>query len=1101
MLYPFLLIAALTLAQPAGSARRPDEGGDAFEARVRPILVEHCYECHGPQKQESGLRFDRRKIALAGGDNGPVVVPGQPDQSRLIEAVRYLNEDLQMPPDGPLSADKIDTLVRWIEAGAVWPDADGTEADADLWRSHWAFQPVHEPPPTDVSQPAWCRTAVDRFVLSRLDGLGLAPSRPADRRTLIRRLSYDLLGLPPTPEETAAFENDPSPDAVDRLVDRLLASPRFGERWARHWLDLARYADNKGYKFFGSDEFHAYTYRDWVIQSLNGDLPYDQFILYQLAADHLVQPDDTRPLAAMGFLTVGRRFLEDRQDIIDDRIDVTCRGLLGLTVTCARCHDHKYDPIPSADYYSLYGVFATAEEQTRTLAAAARQSPDELEYERQLAAREGALTDYLETSRAELVAGFRTRAAEYLLAGRHAQSMPPMDKFMFVEEPGQLSELAISRFRALLDRTERRHDPILAPWHAFAAIPPESFASHAAPLAAAIAENADRQMPIHPLVARLFHGPPPANLDEVASRYGGLFLQIEQAFQVLSLIRAARGEPVSDASGFDDPEWEALRRMLYGPWSPTDVPLFEVEFLVGRPGQARINELRAKVAEFTSASPIKPARAMILQESLHAAADNPRIFIRGKSSNLGPEVPRRFLGALAADRRPFDAQRARLDLARAIVDPQNPLTSRVIANRVWRQLTGAGLVATASDFGLRSDPPTHPELLDYLAARLTSEGWSIKSLVRLIVTSSAYQQECSHRPEAAAIDADNRYLWRMNRRRLDWESTRDSLLAVSGRLDGRMGGRPVSGLPAGSRRTVYGFIDRQNLPGLFQTFDFASPDAHHPGRMTTTVPQQALFFLNDAFVIDQARALARWATQDPEAAPEAAIERLYQRLFCRPPDADEVSAGLAYLDGVRGNSPEPTPWRYGYGRFDAEKRSVDEFHELPHWTGRRWQGGEAFPDPAIGWVYLDARGGHPGESPGYSVIRRWVAPRAVRIMVSGWIGHAEESGDGIVARVVSSRHGELCQHTVHKGKAAADVGPIDLQAGDCLDFLAERRENVTNDQHEWSVRITQVEEGPTTGFDAPPTWDSQSQFAGPPLSAWERYAQALLATNEMAFID
>jgi hypothetical protein len=892
--------AAVADEPPPTASLPANEPGEFFEKHVRPVLAEHCFACHGPKKQEAGLRLDSRAALLAGSENGPVVTPGNPASSRLARAIGYRDETLQMPPDGKLSDEAITGLTEWIKHGTPWPSettAGRTSSAAhgleERWATHWAFQPVHETAPPAVVNVPLLQSPIDSFVLARLEAAGIAPSPPAGRRTLIRRLYFDLLGVPPTPEEVESFVLSESPLATRQLVDRLLASPQYGERWGRHWLDLARYADNKGYKFFSSDELYAYTYRDWVVRAFNDDLAYDQFIIEQLAADRLPAGNDSGPLAAMGFLTVGRRFLEDIHDIIDDRIDVVGRGLLGMTISCARCHDHKFDPIPTADYYSLYGVFAGSAERTRTLLPA-KPTPDNLAFVAELKTLEDALDEYLRRRHRDLLAAFRSQVANYLLAGHAAQRVPPTDKFMFVEEPGKLSLLVVGNWRAMLDRTARGHDPIFAPWHTFAALEEADFPQRAADLSSRFAANADSEHPLNRRVAALFAGPPPKDLAELAGRYGDLFSAIEHDWQVARQSATAGIAPTELPTRLPSEDDEALRRVLYGPLSPCDLPLTDVEFLVGRPGQAEIGALRKKITEFLSASKRRLPRAMILEESPDLCLYQPHIFIRGKPTNLGPQIPRQFLGVLAgAARKPFQQGSGRLELARAIADANNPLTARVLVNRVWLEHFGAGLVRTASDFGLRSEPPSHPELLDWLAGWFVRSGWSMKQLHRLILLSSTYQQASHDRPEAAAIDPENRLLWRANRRRLDLEAMRDALLAVAGPLDATPGGLPVDILsaPYSRRRTLYGFVDRQNLPGLFRVFDFAVPDAHSPQRYTSTVPQQALYLMNHPFANEQARELARRHDIVAPADPSQRIDRLYRILFGRPATANEIELG------------------------------------------------------------------------------------------------------------------------------------------------------------------------------------------------------------------
>jgi hypothetical protein len=733
-------------AAPTLHAQAPADTGhlqDFFEKKIRPVLADNCQKCHGDKKQSGDLRFDRRDAMLKGNDDGPVIVPGQPDKSRLLQAIRYQGEH-KMPPSGPLPSSVIEDFVIWIKHGAYWP----TEATTAVPirrddRPHWAFQPVRKPSVPIVKHADWPANPVDHFMLVRLESRGLTPNAVADRRTLVRRLKMDLLGLPPTYEEIVAFEADASPDAYAKLADRYLASPQYGERWARHWLDVARYADTKGYVFEEERKFpYAYTYRDYVVRALNNDLPFDQFILEQLAADRLVAagqaPSDSQ--AAMGFLTLGRRFLNNVHDIIDDRIDVVSRGLLGLTVGCARCHDHKYDPIPQKDYYSLYGVFASSiEPKDLPLVAEPRTTPEYEAFQAKLKELQGAVADFREKHKKELAARNRL-------------------------------------FRDQLVKLQRKVD------------------AHKANAAGA------------------------------------------------------------------------------------------------------------------------PPRAMILIDK--PAPVEPVVFLRGNPNNLGPRVPRQFLAVLGGSKRhPFKDGSGRLELARAIASPDNPLTARVIVNRLWLHHFGTGLVTTPSDFGVRSEPPSHPELLDWLAARFVEDGWSLKKLHKLIVLSRTYQLSSAANPRAADVDPDNRLLARANRRRLDFEAMRDALLAAGGNLDLKIGGKPEDILtqPFATRRTLYGFIDRQNLPGLFRTFDFASPDASSPQRYQTTVPQQALFLLNSPFVALQARATARRAEVAEVRDPVAKVRGLYRLVYARDPNEEEVRAGIHFVEttgqtALASASVALTPW-------------------------------------------------------------------------------------------------------------------------------------------------------------------------------------------------
>lgn len=875
-----------------------------FEKQVRPILAEHCYGCHGPLKQMNGLRVDSRQALLSGGDSGPAVIPGAPDDSLLVRAVRR-EGDLHMPPEEPLSAEAVDVLVEWVRQGAFWPEG-GEQAGGVDWRGHWAFRPVSEQPLPEVGRPEWCRTTVDRFVLAGLESAGLGPSPPADRRTLMRRACYALTGLPPKPEEVEAFEQDVAADAFERLVDRLLGSPQFGERWARHWLDVARFADTKGYVFLQDGNFPwAYTYRDYVIRAFNTDLPYNQFLREQIAADALPLGEDRRALTALGFLTLGGRFMNNQHDIIDDRIDVVTRGLLGLTVSCARCHDHKYDPIPTADYYSLYGVFASSMEPT--VPPTFEPPPQTEEYAAfaaELAKREQALREFVDAKYRELVSGARLRADAYMLAVHAGSRQPDMEEFMLLADGSDLNPKMLQRWRVYLERARREGNPVFVPWHALCAIPEAEFAAKAAELIAGWQTDAS----VNRLVAQRLAEAAPRDLSAVAACYGQLFRDVVQAWEQAQAAAAAAG---TEASSLPEPEREQIRQVLYGADAPPSVPynpMGDLELLPDRPSQAKLQELLKAVEEWRVSGPGAPPRAMVLVDRPQPI--EPYVFLRGSPAKRGPSVPRQFLAVLSgAERRPFTHGSGRLDLAEAIVDPHNPLTARVWVNRVWLHLFGRGLVSTPSDFGLRSDPPTHPELLDHLAFTFMQEGWSTKALIRRIVLSATWQQASADRPECRAVDPENRLWWRMDRRRLDYEAMRDTLLAVSGRLNTALGGPSVQlySPPFSDRRTLYGFVDRLNVPGLLRTFDFPSPDATSPKRDETTVPPQALFLMNHPLVQELAEQLVQRAEVANAPDLPGKVRALYRLVYGRAPTDEEIQLAAQYL-GLPDEAAARWPW-------------------------------------------------------------------------------------------------------------------------------------------------------------------------------------------------
>ena len=892
-----------------------------FEARIRPILVEQCFSCHGPKKQQSGLRLDSREGLLIGADSGPVVVPGQPEESPLIEAIGH-DGTIKMPPKSKLPAQAIVNLTTWVRMGVPWPENTSSTAGARAGgsatgvaataKNHWAFQPIKDSSPPVVKNTAWPRNSVDRFIVARLESKGLSPSPQADKRTLIRRATFDLTGLPPTPAEVESFEADTAPSSYARVIDRLLGSPRYGERWARYWLDVARYADTKGYILFQEADYHwAYTYRDYIIGAFNHDLPYDRFLIEQIAADRLPPEQGKRPLQALGFLTLGARFMGNIHDVIDDRIDVICRGLMSLTVTCARCHDHKFDPIPAQDYYSLYGVLASAREPT--IPPEAFESPRTTVYAqfvRELEVRQRKLSEFVATKHHELVESARRRAAEYLIAAQRALDQPTTEDFMLLADANDLNPAMLVRWQAYLMRTRKEHDPVFAPWHALAVLPQREFASRAGPLIAQLnAESvvANTVQPVNPVVARALAGRPPRSLAEAASLYASVLGDVERIWQDAERQAALDGRTPGP---LPVPALESLRQVFHGPDSPPNVVMLEygdLGLLPDRPSQAKLQELRNAVQKWLTTGPGAPARALSVEDTPIPVES--RVFVRGNPNNLGEPAPRQFLAALAGvERKPFRDSSGRLELAQAIASRNNPLTARALVNRVWMHHFGTPLVATPGDFGLRSEPPTHPKLLDHLAARFMDEGWSIKMLHRWIMLSTTYQQQSDDRSEGHALDPENALYWRMNRRRLDFEATRDALLAVSGRLDGTIGGPPMTSLTGTSatNRTLYGFIDRLNLPGLYRTFDFPDPTTTSPRRDQTTVAPQALFLMNHPFVIDAARSILTRPEIAAEQNVDTKIRLFYRLIYGRPPtDGDLVLA----REFVAGLTPKSSRWQ------------------------------------------------------------------------------------------------------------------------------------------------------------------------------------------------
>jgi hypothetical protein len=975
-----------------------------FARDIRPILARNCCECHGPEKRKSGLRLDRKADALAGGDSGPVIAPGRSDESELISRVTDDDPTTAMPPKGRrLSRRQVELLRAWIDQGAPWPDGvDATPVAID----HWAFRPPSRPTPPAVRRGDWVRTPIDTFVLAKLERLGVSPSPEADRPAQIRRLSLDLLGLPPTLAELAAFVADPAPDAYDRLVDRLLASPHCGERWGRHWLDLARYADSDGYEK-DSPRPHAWRYRQWVIDAINRDLPFDQFTIEQLAGD-LLPVAAPEQKAATGF---HRNTLTNKEGGVDpeefrvaavvDRVNTTGTVWLGLTVGCAQCHNHKYDPITQEEYYGLFAFFNTGREVDLP-------APPRLEevraYEQAKSAYDGAharleaaLARYDEYERparqaewerahAAAVAGSRwlvldpiamTSAAGTTLSRLPDRSVlasgtsPATDTYTIVAET-DLESITAVRVEVLdhpslpakgpgraangnfvLSEIALMAAPSAAPGRAIAVglqAPSADFSQAQWDIAGAI----DGNLKTGWAIAQQFGTSHRAVFETTDDIPGGRRTRLEIALQqqhgdrhTIGRLRLAvinRKRPPK-ADGLPDDVAEIL---FLAPAGRTDA---QRERLAAyhRTIDPEWSRRHAAVAAHAKRAPAPPdARAMTLAENPNPPTTH--VLIRGDFLRPGavvrPHTPA-ILPTLAAAR----GTPTRLDLARWLVDPANPLTPRVAVNRIWRHLFGRPLVATVEDFGTRGEPPTHPELLDWLAAEFPARGWSPKLLIRSIVTSATYRQASRTRPELVDRDPNNAWLARQNRFRPEAEVLRDLALAVSGLLQPILGGpsaRPpqppgISEITyAGSarwvestgpnryRRGLYTWFQRTSPYPMLVTFDAPDANVCAARRERSDTPLQALTLLNDAVFVECAQAFGRrivtesprqdpktriayafrlGLARDPTAAEAAELGRLYETLVreCRSdPEAAAKLAGPLKPPGI--DSPEAGAW-------------------------------------------------------------------------------------------------------------------------------------------------------------------------------------------------
>jgi hypothetical protein len=858
---PLLATACLPIMEGPATAAEPGDGVAFFEAKIRPVLVEQCYSCHAEAKQRGGLRLDTKDAVRKGGDSGPALIAGKPNESLLVKALRY--QDLKMPPNKKLADTVAADFVKWIEMGAPDP-RDGKPAvvasiDFAQARQFWSFQLPRKAEPSKVQNGQWPKNAIDHFVLAGLEAVKLQPVKPAEKRALIRRATFDLTGLPPTPEEVEEFLKDESAKAFEKVVDRLLASPHYGERWGRHWLDVARYAEDQAHTFGVEPNTSAYRYRDWVIAAFNQDMPYDRFAKLQIAAD-LIETDEAerlKHLPALGFFGLGAQYYRNTDaakaaaDELDDRVDTLSRGFLGLTVSCARCHDHKFDPIPTQDYYSLAGIFQSCRLANVPLVPAAdvQLYQEALKRAREL---DAAFKAFVRTERAAVNEVQAGEIARYMQAVRKYQARHLAEPKWSVAQQAKQDEL---------------HAATLERWVKYLSGNPK-----------VAALSAWRELPQPQMEA---------GKDEAVVTAAESFQKFVQA----TLVEKAKGKVDNDKN--------ALLQALFG-----DNGLFTIndQELKGRlpaDKKQRFEQMEQELVKLRKEAPEKiSARFPIAHALSEAGPTDMKVFVRGNPAKLGELAPRRFLRILAGDNPAlFSKGSGRLELAEAIASKDNPLTARVLVNRVWQQHFGRGLVATPSNFGHLGARPTHPELLDYLACRFVESGWSVKALHRDIMLSATYQLSSDADEHNLSTDGDNHHLWRMNRRRLDIEAWRDSILTVSGKLERTLGGASVDLGGAGNRRrTVYSKVSRHELNALLRLFDFPDANISSEKRTDTTVPQQQLFVLNSPFVVEQARALAA-RVQAEAQDDEARVQRAYVLAYGRPAAEGEIQRTLAFLQG------------------------------------------------------------------------------------------------------------------------------------------------------------------------------------------------------------
>jgi len=939
-----LLVSAVPAFAEEGQAADP-AAVEFFEKKVRPILATRCHECHSAAEQKGSLRLDSRAAVMTGGDTGPAIVPSKPDESLLVDAVRY-GDTYQMPPTSQLAQEEIDTLVEWVRQGAGWgveaaasePAAKVEAFDLAARAQHWSFQPLADPAPPEVVEHAWVHTPVDRYILAKLEAANLRPAPAADKRTLIRRVTFDLTGLPPTPAEIDAFLTDTSGTAYETVVDRLLASPHYGERWARHWLDLVRYAETRGHEF-DFDIPNAYRYRDYVIRALNADVPYDRFVIEHVAGDLLPEPRRNpeegfnESIIGTGWYAFGEAVHSpvdvrgDEATRIDNQIDVFSKTFLGLTVSCARCHDHKFDAISTKDYYALAGYLQSSRYQQAYIDPPEQLADAIARLKAIRAEREQACREFIRAAYAPELT--ETAHREELLAKLQttATANDRQDAVMFQFDGNDFGPWTATG-AAFGDGPAQPLD-----WDFCG--PREAFPGRL--LTAGTAHSGRISPKLHGVLrSPTFEITTPRIWYRAYGEGGKVRLIVDG----LELIRNPIYGGLEFTPGGHEPRWHEQdvskwvgHRAYIELVDDGDgyVALEQVALSADAASAAEPAPLLTPIATADSSSRNETLRKSFaafderqraIEQSLapprtvpalaDGTSENEHVFIRGNHKTLGDEVPRRFLEALGGTRHtPPDRGSGRLELARQLVSPECPLTSRIIVNRLWHHHFGSGLVRSPDDFGVMGQPPTHPKLLDYLAHDLVANGWSLKHLHRQMVLSSTYQMSSHVDPAVDAADPQNKLWHRMQVRRLEAEAIRDAVLAVSGQLDPAMYGPSVMphltefmvgrGRPAESgpldgdrRRSIYLAVRRNFLSPMFLAFDYPTPFTTIGRRGTSNVPAQALTMMNNPFVIQQAGLWAERVLKDPVATPEERVKSMYVTAFGREAEPSELESALAF---------------------------------------------------------------------------------------------------------------------------------------------------------------------------------------------------------------
>lgn len=1084
---------------------------DFFEKKIRPVLSENCYKCHSSksEKVKGKLLLDNKSSTLKGGESGPAIVPGDLEKSLLIKSIKYTDKDLQMPPNSKLSDSIIKDFETWVKMGAPDPRTDVVTTislDEKKTKEHWAYQKLNKPTIPSVNTK-WVINPIDNFIYSKLKENDLSPSIEADKKILIRRLYFDLIGLPPTESDIDSFLKDKSKNAYENLVDKLLDSPQYGERWGRHWMDTSRYSDTTGTVNVNQEPryTYSYTYRDYVIRVFNEDLPFDRFIKEQIAADKL-KDIKKENLAALGFLTLGKNS-NNNNDVIDDRIDVIFKGFMATTVVCARCHDHKFDPISTKDYYSIHGILNSTyvpSDKEKPVLISIKDTPEYRDYLEKQAKIEQEIENFIDTRYATAVLEFRTNTFKHLYGGYMLANVAESNRTDYIRD-NALNSRMIQKWSSSINvkiNVSRRQDlkgkdtkskisqinhPAFLPLAKMFKVSEKDFKSEWLNV---LNEHKDD---INPYLLHNIKKTPMASMKDLAIAYQNAVNE--------SLIINTNIEGVLE-----------FKEAIYKNNGPLDINRDNFQRFYSDNGKTMRydNELRAQrgkliTHELTHAA--TPPRAMVLIDK-DKASDSP-VLIKGDPGTRGAIVPRRFLETFNyLNPNNFTNGSGRLELANAIANSDNPLTSRVIVNRLWQFHFGEGLVRSPDDFGIQTEKPVHYDLLNYLSTRFIEDGWSIKKINRLMLTSATYRQVSINDAKKSLKDPYNRFYWRMNTGRLDFETLRDTILYVGGKLDLKMGGQSVNLISLNNnseyshRRTVYGLIDRGRLPEFFTTFDFATPEMTTGRRFQTTVPKQALFLMNNAMVIEQVRSMITRPEFIRIISEEEKIRSLYRICFQREPNDLEIKIGLRYMEEAMKEDMTDVKkeynWKYGY-RVMSSNKTMSPFFEFNKFEKDIYS---STNDYFKGFTITRSGGTLPPNS-NLFLDRQWNSPRKGSFEIKGSFNYKFVKGQSDVILSIYKNSKPLKSLNITDGKEQSFELSLDLEVGDKLEFLTSNVSK-TNKDFNLNIKINEVKDENSL---TPISWSSVADFKSPiskndkELNSWERYAHVLLMSNEMIFLN